>query len=47
VLIGTARDNAPVHRIAARVGAVELRTAPHALPNGDVVDAVWYAHDAS
>jgi RimJ/RimL family protein N-acetyltransferase len=45
VRIGTAVDNAPVRRVADKVGAVLEETRPHELPNGTVVDSAWYVHD--
>jgi RimJ/RimL family protein N-acetyltransferase len=45
VVIGTAVDNLAVLRVAAKVGAIELRRGGHTLPDGTVVDGVWLAHD--
>ena len=46
VTIGTKEDNHPVRRVMERIGAQQIKTAPHTLPNGATVSSVWYACDA-
>ena len=46
--MGTSVDNAPALAQIASTGAAHVRTAPHELPNGKVVDALWFENrDAS
>jgi RimJ/RimL family protein N-acetyltransferase len=46
VTIGTKEDNGAVRRVLERIGAQQIRTAPHTLPNGETAPSVWYACDA-
>jgi RimJ/RimL family protein N-acetyltransferase len=46
VMIGTKEDNRPVRRVLERIGAQQIRTGLHTLPNGATVPSVWYACDA-
>jgi RimJ/RimL family protein N-acetyltransferase len=45
ITIGTNEDNGPARRVLERVGAVQVRTGPHTLPNGESVSSVWYADE--
>jgi RimJ/RimL family protein N-acetyltransferase len=46
VVIGTKEDNLPVRRVMERIGAQQIRTGLHTLPNGQTVPTVWYVCDA-
>jgi RimJ/RimL family protein N-acetyltransferase len=45
VIIGTKEENRPVRRVLERIGAQQIRTALHTLPDGATVPTVWYACD--
>lgn len=42
VTIGTKEDNEPVRRVLERIGAQQVGTGPHTLPDGSTVPSVWY-----
>ena len=45
ITIGTNVDNGPARRVLERVGAAQVGTKPHTLPNGETVASIWYAHE--
>jgi RimJ/RimL family protein N-acetyltransferase len=44
ILIGTSPDNTAVRRVLEKLGADEVATSPHRLPNDTTVPSVWYVH---
>ncbi|MGV3757933.1 MAG: GNAT family N-acetyltransferase [Actinomycetota bacterium] len=40
---GTSSDNMAMRRALERIGAVQVRSGPHTLPNGETVEGCWYA----
>jgi RimJ/RimL family protein N-acetyltransferase len=45
IIVGTAPDNAAVRRVLDKLGAHQIESRPHLLPNGTTVDSLWFAHD--
>jgi RimJ/RimL family protein N-acetyltransferase len=43
--IGTHRANTPMRRSIERAGGTLVGETPHRMPNGEVVDGVWYRLD--
>jgi RimJ/RimL family protein N-acetyltransferase len=47
VIMGTTRDNARAVAQIERAGAVFTHEAPHTLPNGETIPAIWFEHAVS